>query len=106
MGRPARDLEILKMFRRYFFLRARQVQSRLIAHDDDCAITRSRLRRLVGEGCLRKHQPKMVDPLLGNGAPPIYTITTKGSSVLTAETGDANYLLAVDPNFSNWMSLN
>ncbi len=94
------------MFRRYWFLRARQVQRKLIPHDSDCAIVRSILRRLCNEGWLRKHQPKMVDTMSGGySTAPIYTITTQGASVLAAEINDARYLLAAEPSFSQWMSL-
>ncbi len=105
--RPARDFEVMKMFRRYWFLRARQVQRRLIPHDDDCAIARSILRRLCNDGWLRKHQPKMVDTLSGgNSTAPIYTITATGASMLAAEMNDASFLITSEPNFSQWMSLN
>jgi hypothetical protein len=97
----------MKMFRRYWFLRARQVQRRLIPHDDDCAIARSILRRLCTDGWLRKHNPKMVDTLSGShSAAPIYTITATGASMLATEMNDASYLIAAEPNFSQWMSLN
>ena len=104
---PPRDLEILKLLRRYYYLRARQVQGRLLPHDDDCAITRSRLRRLIEQGLVRKHQPKMVDPFSGNNsAAPIYTITAKGASMLVAEEGDNKQLLAGETGFGQWLSLN
>src|SRR5258708_5403425 len=103
----ARDLNVLKFARRYYFFRARQVQSRLVPRDGDCSITRSILRRLTQAVLLRKHQPKMIDTLAGNNsAAPIYTITAKGASVLAAEANDAGYLLTAEPSFSQWMSLN
>jgi len=103
----ARDINVLKLLRRYYYARARQVQQRLVPNDDDCSITRSILRRLLSAGLLRKHVPKMVDPLsMNNSAAPIYTITMKGASVLASITNDSSCLLNSEPGFSQWMSLN
>jgi Replication-relaxation len=97
----------MKLLDRYYYLRARQIQRRLLPHDDDCAITRSRLRKLVEFGWVRKHAPKMVDPFsTNNSSSPVYTITTGGASMLAVETGDSSYLIANEPNFSQWLSLN
>lgn len=104
MSLTPRDLAILRMLRRYFYLRTNQIRDALIAHDDDGAITRSRLRKLAGAGYVRKYQPKLVDEL--GTTPPVFVLTLKGSSALVAACDDASLLLTNEPKFDDWMSLN
>ena len=98
--------EIMMLIRRYRVLRARQIRDRLLPGDNDSSQTRAHLRNLVGPGWLRKYQPKLVDPLSHGSAPPVYTMTTKGGSMMAAITGNTNFLVDSEVSFSNWMSAN
>jgi hypothetical protein len=100
-----RQIDVLKLLRRYFYLRTAQVRDALIPHDGDASITRSVLRKLEHAGLIRRHQPKMVEPL-SNSAPPVFVLTLKGANLLAAETGDCSVLLTAEPSFRDWMSLN
>lgn len=100
-----RQTAVLRLLRRYFYLRTAQVRDALVPHDTDGSITRGVLRKLEHAGLVRRHQPKMVEPL-SNAAPPVFVLTLKGSNVLAAETGDCSLLLTVEPTFRDWMSLN
>ena len=104
MALPPRDRDILRLLRRYVYLRTNQIRDALIPHDDDGAITRGRMRKLAAAGLVRRYQPKLVDEL--GTTPPVFVLTLKGSSVLVAECNDRTQLLEVEPKFDDWMSLN
>lgn len=106
MNLPPKRIDILKLLRRYFVLRTAQIRHKVIPHDKDASITRAHLRKLVLAELIRRYQPKIVDPLGTGSAPPVFTITVKGASVLAAITGDASYLLTAEVSFSNWMVVN
>ncbi len=105
MAVTARDLDILRLLRRYYYLRTAQIRDVVAPHDDEGSITRGRLRKLQEAGYIRRHQPKMTDGLSAT-APPIFILTIKGSAVLATETGDCSQILTVEPTFRDWMSLN
>jgi hypothetical protein len=100
-----RQLDVLRLLRRYFYLRTSQIRDRVIPHDGDGTMTRGVLRKLQAAELIRRYQPKMIDPLSGSTAP-IFVLTIKGSAVLATETSDCSNLLIVQPNFSDWLSLN
>jgi len=99
------QLAVLKALRRYFYLRTAQIKDLVYPRDKDCSVTRECMRRLHGIGFVRRHEPRIVE--MGKmTAPPIFILTQKGGCVLAAETGDTSDLLTVEPNFSDWLSLN
>ncbi len=106
MDLPVKRVEILKLLWRYVILRAAQIRDRLLPNDKTAANTRAHLRVLVAAELVRKYQPKIVDPLSNGNAPPIYTLTCKGASILAAITGDSKYILKAEVSLGNWMSIN
>lgn len=100
-----RQIAVLRILRRYHFLRTAQIRDHVAPHDLDASITRDCMRKLRALEFVRRHQPKMVDGLF-NSAPPIFVLTLKGACALAEATGDANLLLKVEPTFRDWMSLN
>jgi hypothetical protein len=105
MNLPPKRIEIMKLLHRYPILRAGQIRDRLLPKDDG-ANTRAHLRKCVAAEPVRKYQPRIVDPLSGSVAPPVYTLTCKGGSVLAALTGEPRFLIKAEPSFSSWMSVN
>ncbi len=99
-----RDIAILRLLRRYFYLRVTQIRDAVAPHDDDGSIIRGRMRKLAAAGLVKKYQPKLLD--LNGSVAPVFVLSAKGSNILTAETGDASLLLHTEPNFADWMSLN
>ncbi len=99
------DIKVLRHLRRYWYQRTAQIRSAVSLSDKDASVTRARLRKLAGLGLVRRHDPKMIDPISGQAAP-IWVLTVKGSNWLAASTGDCALLLTSEPTFSDWMSLN
>jgi hypothetical protein len=101
-----RAKKVLKTARRYGVVRAAQFRDLINPGDKDCSNMRRLLRGLVADGLLRKYQPVMIDALLGS-APPVFTLTLKGSSILAANTGDKNDLIKGEVSFANnWIQVN
>src|SRR6266446_10702800 len=105
MNLPPKRIAILILLWTYWILRAAQIRDRLFPHDVSAAITRQHLRKLVHGGWVRKYQPKLVDPLGNGSAPPVYTLTCAGSSILAAATGDMKYILKAEVSMASWMSI-
>ena len=97
------QIATLMVLRRYIYATTAQIRNKTRPKDKDGSDTRRCIRGL-GD-LVRKHQPKMVNPLFGNSTAPIYAITMKGASALVAATGDPSYFLAAEPSFVQWMSL-
>lgn len=98
-------VRVLRFLRRYYYARASQVRAALFPQDKDGSVTRENMRKLLGPGYVRRHEPRLLEEGRAT-APPVYVLTLRGASVLAAETGDASLLLAVEPTFRDWMSLN
>lgn len=101
----ARLVAILRLLRRFYYLRTAQIRDWIAPHDKDGSITRDCMRTLLAPAFVRRHHPKMVDGMTGT-APPVYVLTLKGSCALAEATGDSSLLLTVEPTFRDWMSLN
>ena len=81
-----RALKVLMFLRLFGVARAAQIRDQISPGDKDCSNTRRLNRGLATDGLLRRYQPLMLDALLGS-APPVFTLTLKGSSILAANTG-------------------
>lgn len=99
------ERKVLRHLRRYWYQRNSQIRDAVAPDDRDGSVTRARMRKLAGLGLVRRHDPKMIDPVSGQAAP-IWVLTVKGSNWLAATTGDCSLLLSAEPSFTDWMSLN
>lgn len=105
MTLTARDLDILRLLRRYWYLRTGQIRDRVAPRDRDGAVTRGRMRKLEAAGYVHRHQPKLIDPLRPETAAPMWILTFKGANALVAATGDCSLLILNEADFKAWMSL-
>jgi hypothetical protein len=97
--------DVLKAQRRYFYLRTEQTRDVIsFGKDKDKSVTRGYIRSLLKDRLIARHEPRLI-PAGQKTAPPIHTLTCKGSSVLAAQTGDTNDLLLAETSFRDWMSL-
>jgi hypothetical protein len=106
MNLPPNRIAILILLWLYPILRVGQIRDRLFPNDRTGAIVRGHMRKLVIPGLVRKYQPKIVDPFGNGSAPPVYTLTCSGGSILAAATGDMKYLIQSEVSFANWISVN
>ena len=106
MNLPPKRIEILQSLFRYPVQRAGQLRDELLPSDKTGANTRAHLRPLVAANLVRKYQPRITDPLNNGSAPPVYTLTCEGGSVLAAITGDVKYLIKAEVSMSSWMNVN
>lgn len=97
----------IMIFLRMFMVATCAMISEHVRPDGDRSRTRNDLRVLLGMKAIRRYQPKIIDPLSNGSAPPVYTPTCEGCSMLAAMTGKSEYLLNVEVNFnSSWMAIN
>ncbi len=110
MALSRRQLTTLRALRRYWYLRAAQVHD-LIARDEnradwdkDNSITREVMRSLLALNFVRRYEPHPPGDPRTKG-PPIYVLTTSGSCALAQETRDVADVLAIEPTFRDYSSL-
>src|SRR5437016_5946310 len=106
MNLPPKRTEILQSLHEFPVQRAGQLRDELLPNDKTAANTRAHLRPLVAAGLIRKYQPRITDPLNNGTAPPVYTLTCEGGSVLATITGDVKYLIKAEVSMTSWMSVN
>jgi hypothetical protein len=103
MAVTERDQITLKALHRYKRLNVPQMADLTGVSRD---IMRGRVRAFVADGLVRSPDKQIFDKQDPETAAPVYALTIKGSAVLARLTGDASYILSVEPSFKDWNSIN
>jgi hypothetical protein len=101
-----RDIFVLFLLRRYYYLRARQIGAIVAPHDKDGAIIRGRLRLLEKAGLVRRCEKAILDHTNPETAAPVWILTLRGSTELARARQDTSLLFHCEPSFRDFSSLN
>jgi hypothetical protein len=106
-----RMIVVLAALFRYGYARAAQLRDAIAraegrpGWDKDASLTREILRSLRAQRFVHRHDPKLSE-VAGQAAPPVYVLSQRGSCALAEARQDVRWLIQVERDFRDWMSVN